>query len=80
MPAPRAANTSSATAGGWVMAKPRAVPMRGAVQGLATTTASTPVKKLPLIPPRFASPLPVFMMLPPNSTRPDRDRPMARNR
>ena len=35
--------------------------MNGAVQGLATTTASTPVKKLPLRPPRLARPLPAFM-------------------
>ena len=48
MPEPRAANTSSAMAGGWVTAKPNAVPMNGAVQGLATTVASTPVKKEPL--------------------------------
>jgi hypothetical protein len=39
-----------------------AAPMNGAVQGVATTTASTPVKKLPVAPflsakppPRFAS-------------------------
>ena len=65
---------------GWLTAKPSAVPMNGAVQGLATTTASTPVKKLPLSPLRLARELPVFIRLPPNSIMPDRDRPMAINR
>ena len=54
--------------------------MNGAVQGLATTTARTPVKKLPERPPRLASPLPVFIRPPPNSTSPERDRPMATKR
>ena len=80
MPSPRATNTDSAMAVGWVRAKPSAEPMNGAVQGLATTTASTPVKKLPLPPSCPARPLPRFIKLPPNCTKPDRDNPMAANR
>ena len=35
--------------------------MKGAVQGAATATASTPVKKAPVQPPRAASPSPAVM-------------------
>ena len=45
MPNPSAANTASACTVGMVMAAPSEAPMNGAVQGLATATASTPVRK-----------------------------------
>jgi hypothetical protein len=45
MPTPSAANTASACMGGMVRAAPSETPMNGAVQGLATATASTPVRK-----------------------------------
>ena len=48
-----AAKTASATPALWVSAKPTAEPMNGAVQGVATSVASTPVKKEP---PRPAAP------------------------
>ena len=41
-----AAKTAKTTGGGWLKAKPRAVPRKGAVQGVARTVASTPLKKL----------------------------------
>src|SRR6201996_2331079 len=51
--------------------------MNGAVQGLATTTASTPVKKSPTGPDRFASELPVLPSEVPNCTTPDIDKATA---
>ena len=48
------------------------------VQGAATATASTPVKKAPRLPPRDASPSPAVME--PISNRPDRLRPTAKTR
>ena len=45
MPKPNATKMPSADAGGMVMATPRDAPMKGAVQGEATKTASTPVRK-----------------------------------
>ena len=42
--------TVSATAAGCVRAKPTAVAMNGAVHGVATTAASTPVAKEPARP------------------------------
>ena len=47
MPSPKAAKTGTAIHASCVTAYPRAAPIKGAVQGLATTTASTPVQKLP---------------------------------
>lgn len=57
MPSPRAAKMPNATGVVWVSATPSAVPMKGAVQGLATAVASTPVsseapRPLPVWPPR----------------------------
>ena len=49
--------------------------MNGAVQGVATSTASRPVKKLPRCPPRAASALPVPAMPAPTSNTPDRFSP-----
>ena len=51
--------------------------MKGAVQGVATSTASSPVKKLPVCPPRIASPCPVPASRPPTSNTPDRFNPTA---
>ena len=45
MPKPSARKTASASAAGCVTAKPSAAPIKGAVQGLATMTASMPVRK-----------------------------------
>ncbi|MEJ0019293.1 MAG: hypothetical protein WDN25_22625 [Acetobacteraceae bacterium] len=47
------------TAGGAASPAAIATPMNGAVHGVATTTASSPVKKLPKWPGRTASPCPV---------------------
>ena len=65
------------TTAGALSAAAIAPPMKGAVQGVATTTASTPVKKLPVSPPRSASPLPADARRPPTSNTPDRFRPIA---
>src|SRR5690625_912638 len=50
MPRPSATKTLILMVAGCVNAKPSAAPINGAVQGLATTAASTPVKKEPLSP------------------------------
>ena len=55
-PRPRARNTSAADHTGCVSANPSAAPMNGAVHGLATTTASAPVKNAPLPPPGAEDP------------------------
>ena len=47
MPRPSARNTAEAVTVLCVTAYPSAAPIKGAVQGDATTTASTPVQKLP---------------------------------
>ena len=47
MPTPMVANTASTSSGELLSVKPTAPPMKGAVQGVATTTAITPVMKLP---------------------------------
>ena len=44
-PTPSEEKTAKVTLGDWPMAYPRALPMNGAVQGLATTTASSPVSR-----------------------------------
>ena len=54
--------------------------MKGAVQGVATTAASTPVKKLPARPSRAARFEPMPVMLPPTSKKPDRLRPTRNSR
>ncbi len=54
-----------------------ATPMNGAVHGVATTTASRPVKKLPSCPGRAASPWPVRISPVPTSKTPDRLSPTA---
>ena len=79
MPMPRAANTSSACAAGMLTAKPMDAPMKGAVQGEAMATASTPLKKallsgfLACLPAR-----PLGTKLP-NSNTPARLRPITVN-
>ncbi|GEM_PF-6729378 len=50
-------------------------PMKGATHGLATTQASTPVKKSPTGPLRDASDWPTPPRLPPSVNTPDRLRP-----
>ena len=80
IPTPSAAKIISALTGGWVRAKPSALPIKGAVQGLATTTASTPVKKLPRVPGALARPAPRFIQRFPKSTRPESERPISANR
>ena len=62
-----ARNTSIVTAGGAASPAAMATPMNGAVQGVATTTASNPVKKLPRCPGRAARPWPVRIRPLPNS-------------
>ena len=54
--------------------------MKGAVQGVATTTASTPVKKAPVAAARAASPWPTPASRPPISNTPERLRPTTKNR
>ncbi len=65
------------TAGGAASPAAMATPMNGAVQGVATTTASRPVKKLPVWPGRAARPWPVCIRPVPISNTPDRLRPTA---
>mmetsp|Transcript_23223 Transcript_23223/g.54973 ORF Transcript_23223/g.54973 Transcript_23223/m.54973 type:complete len:221 (+) Transcript_23223:2387-3049(+) len=79
-PRPSARNTASITAAGWASAKARAAPMKGAVQGVATTAASTPVKKLPVNPLRAARPEPRPVKLPPISNSPERFNPTRKSR
>ena len=67
----------STVAGGAVAAAAMAAPMKGAVQGVATTTASRPVKKLPISPPRRVSPSPTPTQPPPISKTPDKFNPIA---
>ena len=47
-PRASAVKTAKVMAAGCARAKPMAAPMSGAVQGVATTVARTPVKKLPV--------------------------------
>lgn len=76
-PRPSARNTSIASSAGAVNAYASAVPMNGAMHGLATTQASTPVKKSPSGPLRDASDWPMPPRLPPSVNTPDRLRPTA---
>ena len=54
-----ASSTAIVAGAGWLRAKPNAAAMNGAVQGVATITASTPVKKSPAGPLRPVSSWPV---------------------
>ena len=56
-----------------------ATPMNGAVQGVATSTASSPVKKLPACPAFPASRPPAPTIPAPISNAPDRFSPTANN-
>ena len=47
-PRPNAVKTAKVMVAGCARAKPMAAPISGAVQGVATTVARTPVKKLPV--------------------------------
>src|SRR3569833_236240 len=75
-PTPSAMKISNAKGADNVRAKPSAAAMKGAVQGAATATASTPVKKAPTAPLRDANPPPAVME--PTSNRPERLRPTAK--
>src|SRR5260221_1901622 len=74
-PNPSETNTASAATALWDRAKPSAAAMKGAVQGAATATASTPVKNAPDSPPRRTSPSPAVMEA--TSNRPERLSPTA---
>ena len=79
MPTPNMANTASAWPVGKAMAKPSDAPIKGAVQGEAIATASTPVKNaspLGLRACRVASRLGSMW---PNSNRPARFSPITVN-
>ena len=76
-PRPSASITAIATAAVWPSAKPTAAPMKGAVQGVATMTASTPVKKEPPRPDRPASAPPIPAKRPPISNRPAKFSPIS---
>ena len=75
-----ASRTATVCGAGWLSAKPRAAAMNGAVQGVATTTASTPVKKAPVMPLLDASPWPMPVKPPAISNTPDRFRPTTKKR
>src|SRR5690625_7833622 len=80
MPRPSATKTLILMVAGCVSAKPRAAPIKGAVQGLATTAASTPVKKEPLRPDFCVRLCPAPIHRAPKDTVPDRVRPSTKNR
>src|SRR5271155_2998175 len=71
-------NTASVTAGAPARPAVIATLMNGAVHGVATSTASSPVKKLPRWPERAASPCPAATGSARTKT-PDRLRPTANN-
>src|SRR5690606_24540462 len=76
-PRPNIRNIASAIHGNAVKANASAPPMNGAMHGLATTQASTPVKKSPAGPLRDASAWPTFPIPPPSVNTPDRLSPTA---
>ena len=69
-----------ASAAGAISAKPRAAPMNGAVHGVATIVARTPVKNVPASPDRAASRPPTPPSAPPKPATPDRLNPIAKRR
>ena len=70
-----ARNTVIPAAAGAARAPAIATPMNGAVQGVATSTASSPVAKSPAWPDRLAQPCPVPASLRPSSNAPTRFSP-----
>ncbi len=74
MPRPRKISIAEVTL--CVSAKPSAAAMKGAVQGAATATASTPVKNAPKGPERCASLSPT--VIDPTSNTPDKFKPTAK--
>ncbi len=76
MPRPIAPNTASVAGGGIASAAPIAAAMKGAVHGVATSTASTPVMNAPRWPLRAASVLPSATG-PPIAYTPERLSPTA---
>jgi hypothetical protein len=79
-PSASATKIKSVVAADWVSTAPMAPAIKGAVQGVAATTASAPVKKAPASPPRSAAFALVFCNPPPISNTPSRLRPIAKNR
>ncbi len=78
-PRPSAANTASAAAAGCASAQPSAVPMKGAVHGLATMTASAPVKNEARAPWPSVRRWPAPVNRPPSSQTPENDSAIANN-
>ncbi len=72
-PRPSAVKTAKVTIAGCARAKPIATPMKGPTHGVATTVASTPVKKLPVKPCLRVSESPAPIMLRPSSNMPESD-------
>ena len=79
-PKPKAKNINKAINGPCVKAYPIATPMKGAVQGVATNVARTPVKKAPLFPDFPAKFCPTLPNLFENSKKPKRFRPIIKTR
>ena len=79
-PTPSAIKIANASGAGAISAKPSAAPMNGAVQGVATTVANTPVAKAPNTPSRPANRLPMPTNPRPNSATPERLSPIANSR
>ena len=79
MPAPIMANTVSAAAVLWVNAKPSAAPMKGAVQGEATSAASTPDSSASAVGCLSVAPATPLGSTLPNSNTPDKLRPITKN-
>ena len=76
MPRPSAANTAMPCADGRATAAPSEAPMKGAVQGEATATASTPVRKESTIGCRARAAAQLLGSTEPNSNTPARFKPI----
>ena len=79
IPKPNEINTNIAISHDCVKANPIAGPINGAVHGVATVVAKTPVKNDPLYPPLEVSSLPVPIKLVPISKTPDRLNAIKKN-
>ena len=78
-PSPRARKIMMPGIGGPARAAATAAPMKGAVHGVATTAAKTPVKKLPATPPRAARLCPAPAQRPPITSTPEKLSPTAKS-
>src|SRR5258707_15482086 len=78
-PNPSASKTATDRYQGCVTANPMAEAMKGAVQGVATTVASAPVKKEPANPGGDRKSLPTPASWNPNENAPERLSPTANN-